>query len=71
MRTEKNGEKSFIFQTILLQVLQISRNYNRPYECAFSNLHIKQGARGNVVVKVLCYKPEGRGDYGDSFNFTD
>jgi hypothetical protein len=33
--------------------------------CALSILHMKQnlfhkGARGSVVVKALCYKPEGR-----------
>jgi hypothetical protein len=26
-----------------------------------SGLTIRQGARGSVVVKALCYKPEGRG----------
>jgi hypothetical protein len=24
-------------------------------------MYVSQGARGNVVVKALCYKPEGRG----------
>jgi hypothetical protein len=31
------------------------------------------GARGSVVVKALCYKPEGRGfdnRLGDFFKFT-
>jgi hypothetical protein len=27
----------------------------------FTLLHIISGVRGSVVVKALCYKPEGRG----------
>jgi hypothetical protein len=27
------------------------------------------GARGSVVVKALCYKPEGRGSIPDEVNF--
>jgi hypothetical protein len=27
----------------------------------FSKYHMEMGARGSVVVKALCYKPEGRG----------
>jgi hypothetical protein len=28
-----------------------------------------KGARGSVVVKALCYKPEGRGSIPDEANF--
>jgi hypothetical protein len=37
------------------------------------NVNMKRGARGSVVVKALCYKPEGRGfntRRGEFFNFT-
>jgi hypothetical protein len=34
---------------------------------------VKKGARSSVVVKALCYKPEGRGSdsrWGNFFKFT-
>jgi hypothetical protein len=31
------------------------------YESVFTDYETSSGARGSVVVKALCYKPEGRG----------
>jgi hypothetical protein len=40
---------TFIVSTILAHV------------CPVFNIRFEYGARGSVVVKALCYKPEGRG----------
>jgi hypothetical protein len=49
----------------IVQIWDISENYkfvSSPWcKYKFNFTYIQKGARGSVVVKVLCYKPEGRG----------
>jgi hypothetical protein len=58
------------FQKIYFTPAQNYKQINTIY-----NVQIKYpqgktvGARGNVVVKALCYKPEGRGSIPDEVNF--
>jgi hypothetical protein len=50
----------------------LDRRKGRP-RADLDAVETRQGARGSVVVKALCYKPEGRGfdtRSGDFFKFT-
>jgi hypothetical protein len=47
------------------------KNLNVEYREILENFQIisRLGARGSVVVKALCYKPEGHGFDTDAVNF--
>jgi hypothetical protein len=45
------------------RIISVWSQFNWPYLKLHFNISILDmlGARGNVVIKALCYKPEGRG----------
>jgi hypothetical protein len=54
-------------QTMILEKLSLSfRCHKHTHAHEFRTLfleNVNKGARGNVVVKALCYRPEGHGFY--------
>jgi len=58
--TKGDGAENTIIQFYLYSLLEGPKYYRHDWESSFQNTRALCGDRGSTVIKVLCYKSEGR-----------